>query len=70
MVLGYIRDYGSAKRADINKLLWDKLSDSLDDKKKYYKIGNLLNSLKRTGKIESTTGNKQRVEWILSKSGK
>ena len=34
MIIEYIRKYGKAKKKDIRELLWDKLPDVFDDKKK------------------------------------
>lgn len=41
------------KRKDIDKFIWGKLSDVLDDKKKNNKIKNLLQELRKEGKIFS-----------------
>ena len=62
MVTEYIERFGSAKRADIDGLLLDKLSDVLDDKQKHNKIKNLLQSLRNQGVIDV----KGKV-WIMSK---
>lgn len=52
----YILDYlklGMAKRKDIDSFIWDKISDVLDDNKKKNKIKNLLQELRKNGKITS-----------------
>ena len=67
MILGYIRDYGRAKRADINKLLWDKLSDNLSEKQKYDKVGNLLMRLKKSRSIIKEDNATKGAQWILRK---
>ena len=67
MVLGYIRDYGSAKRADINKLLWDKLSDNLSENQKYNKVGNLLMALKKSRDIVKEYNATKGAKWVLRK---
>lgn len=54
LIIDYLEKFGQATRAEINKLLVDKLSDALDDKQKYNKIGNLLTKLRRQGKIVNT----------------
>lgn len=51
MVTDYIKQFGSAKRSDIDRLLLDKLPDVLDEKQKHHKIKNLLQSLKNHGVI-------------------
>ncbi len=55
LVMDYLAEYGSATRKSINKLLWNKLSDALDDEQKETKIGNLLTNMRRAGKIENTS---------------
>lgn len=51
MVVEFLRKFGSASRKDIDDLLWDKLSDALDNNQKRNKIGNLLSSLRLKGVI-------------------
>lgn len=51
LVTDLLEKFGYASRAEINKLLMDKLSDVLDDKQKYVKVGNLLTKLRRRGVI-------------------
>ncbi len=41
------------RRRDIDKFIWDKLSDVLDEKKKKNKIKNLLQDLRKDKKIHS-----------------
>lgn len=47
----YLEKFGDASRAEINKLLLDKLSDALTDEQKYNKVSNLLTKLRRRGTI-------------------
>lgn len=54
LILEYLRKYKSAKRAEFEKLLLDKLSDVLDNQQKKDKVKNLLQSLKIEGKIYLT----------------
>lgn len=51
---------------DFRNLLMEKLPDSLSEKQKEYKIGNLLASLKRQGKIKPDSTNQQISFWILA----
>ena len=56
IVKKYLFDYikiDKVSRKDIDKFMWDKLSDILDDKKKKDKIRNLLQELRKEGKIYS-----------------
>lgn len=50
----YLEKFEQANRAEINRLLMDKLSDALDDKQKYNKISGLLTRLRRHGVIVNT----------------
>jgi ATP-dependent DNA helicase RecG len=52
----YLYDYiqmVKVRRRDIDKFIWDKLSDVLDEKKKKNKIKNLLQDLRKDKKIHS-----------------
>ncbi|MBN2790124.1 MAG: putative DNA binding domain-containing protein [Candidatus Delongbacteria bacterium] len=51
LILEYIRKWGEISRKQAEDLLWDKLPDILDDKAKFVKVTNLLQSLKKEGKI-------------------
>lgn len=44
---------GKVSRKDIDKFIWGKLPDVLDDEKKRNKITNLLQALRKEGKISS-----------------
>jgi ATP-dependent DNA helicase RecG len=60
----YIFDYikmGRVSRMDIDKFIWAKLPDVLDDKKKKNKIMNLLQELRKEGKIYSPERRKWEV---------
>lgn len=48
-----LRDHKSLSRKEIDKLLWNLLSDLFNDKQKKDKITNLLAKLKRQGKIRN-----------------
>lgn len=65
MIIEYIRKYGKAKKKDIRELLWDKLPDVFDDKKKNSKIFTLLTSLRQKGQITKDSPNQQISNWIL-----
>jgi ATP-dependent DNA helicase RecG len=64
MVVEFLRKFGSASRKDIDALLWDKLSDALDDKQKRNKIGNLLSNLRAKGVIFNAAS-KTSPKWEL-----
>ncbi|OED43449.1 transcriptional regulator [Chromatiales bacterium (ex Bugula neritina AB1)] len=65
LVLDYLQKYQSASRQDLNKLLWDKLSDVLDDEQKENKMSNLLTNMRRAGKI-TNTGSRRASEWKIA----
>lgn len=54
LLTDYLERFDQASRAELNKLLTDKLSDALDDKQKYNKISSLLTKLRRRGVIVNT----------------
>lgn len=53
LVTDYLKKFGQADRAEINKLLLDKLSDALDAGQKEKKVANLLTKLRRAGRINN-----------------
>lgn len=61
MIIDYITKWKEANRKQIEKLLWDKLSDVLDEKTKFIKVTNLLQALRITKQIELNKGKK----WVL-----
>jgi putative ATP-dependent DNA helicase len=67
LLTDYLEKFGQANRAEINKLLLDKLSDALDDKQKYNKISNLLTRQRRHGVIVNT-GSDTAPCWRLTES--
>lgn len=66
LLTDYLAKFGQADRAEINKLLMDKLSDALSPEQKEDKIGNLLTNMRRTGKIVNT-GARKTPKWELGK---
>ena len=64
LIRDYLVKFGSATRKEIDNLLWDKLSDALDDKQKENKIGNLITNM-RTTKTIVNKGSRKLPKWIL-----
>jgi len=64
MLIDFLSNFGSADRAQINKLLWDKLSIALNAEQKENRIRNLLNKMRETGKIENIGGRKT-PKWVV-----
>ena len=65
LVADYLRQFGSASRREIDNLLWDKLSEALDDEQKWNKISNLLTKLRRAGRIRNA-GSRRVPKWQLA----
>ena len=65
MIAAYLKQFGEAKREDIDKLLLDKLSDALSDDQKEHFITNLLQEMRRDGTIRAE-GTKRWATWRLT----
>lgn len=63
-IVQYLREFGAASRKDVDDLLWDKLSDALDETQKKTKIGNILSGLRRKNVIFNA-GSKAVPSWRL-----
>ncbi len=64
-IISYLKTYKKGKKADFIDLLSDKLSDSLSEKQKEYKVRNLLTKMKKKGIITTDSPNKVLANWIL-----
>jgi len=65
MVLAYISEFKQASRRDIDKLLFDHLSDALSEKQKMNKIRNILYAMsKKDGSIKNA-GSSKNPKWML-----
>lgn len=62
LIVKAIEDHQTMSRKDIVDLLWNKLPEVLDDKKKTSKIANLLTALRKAGKIKIIEGKL----WVLA----
>jgi ATP-dependent DNA helicase RecG len=67
LLTDYLEKFGEASRAEINKLLLDKLSEALDDRQKYNKVSNLLTKLRRRGVIRNA-GIDSAPRWVLAET--
>lgn len=65
LVLDLLAQFGSARRAQIDQLLWPKLSDGLTAEQKRNKVSNLLTSLRRGGHIRNE-GARKSPRWVLA----
>lgn len=69
ILLEALKGHGKLSRSEIDKLLWNLLSDQLTDRQKKYKITNILKKLKSGSNpviINETHGNQS--EWSLVNS--
>jgi len=66
LLTDYLERFGQADRAEINRLLMDKLSDALTEKQKSIKISTLLTKLRRK-KVIANTGSDTAPCWQLAK---
>ncbi len=66
LIVQYLKKYGKAQKKDFRKLLLDKLPDSMSEKQKEYKIGNLLSALRKQEIIRIDSSNRQLGYWILT----
>ncbi len=64
LIVAYLEQFGTAKRAKFNRLLEDKLSDLLTAEQRQRKIQNLLQRLRREGRIR-VEGYGQAGVWSL-----
>lgn len=65
LVTDYLARFGEASRQDITHLLWDKLSDALDEKQKRNKVMNLLTKMRKSGQIHNA-GTRTKPRWTLT----
>lgn len=65
LIFDYLAKFGEASRKEIDKLLWTKLSDALDDEQKSKKVANLLANLRRSERI-CNVGNRKEPVWRLA----
>ena len=60
-----LNDHGTLARQDIDRLLWNVLSDQLTDKQKKAKITNLLTKLRKDGILSNKTAGRNST-WKLT----
>ena len=65
LILKSITQHGYMTRIDIDKLLWDKLPDYMNEQKKKIKINNLINELSNKLKKICNKGSKGSPKWEL-----
>ena len=65
-IIDYLNKFHKASREEITRLLWNKLSDALNDKQKTTKISTILTKMRCNGLIENQ-GTRKRSKWISTK---
>lgn len=63
LILALVREHGPVARSDVNEVLVSKLPDRLTDEQKRRKVHNLLQELRRTGRIVNR-GTRSHPEWF------
>ena len=66
LLIDSLKDHGALTRGEIDKLLWNVISDQLDNTPKKTKIGNILRKLRHDGIIQNET-NGNVSNWSLVK---
>jgi ATP-dependent DNA helicase RecG len=64
LTLALVREHGPVTRKDVDQLLVPKLPDRLTEQQKLRKVNNLLQELRRAGRIENR-GPRAKPEWVL-----
>nr|WP_303714082.1 RNA-binding domain-containing protein [Methanoculleus marisnigri] len=67
LIVAYLRTYHEAKRAEIELLLLDKVSDALNEEQKRQFIKSLLKEMRKEGTI-MTLGKTRSAKWVLNPS--
>lgn len=67
MVSAYLQKFGEASRPDLDRLLLEKISDALTEKQKKRFVTNLLQEMKKDGRV-IPQGATRSVKWLISKT--
>ena len=65
LIIDYIKKFGKASKADIRKLLIDKLPDVLSNEQKEGRIKYMLASMKKKGLLKCDSENPRTSNWVL-----
>ena len=63
MIVSFIEKFGSASRKELDDLIMDKLSNTLTEKQKRNKVGNIITVLRMTGIIQNV-GSFTKPKWM------
>ena len=67
LIIDCLKKWEKGKKSDFDKLLIDKLPDSMTEKQKKDKVRNLLAALRAADVIKTDSPNHQISNWILNK---
>lgn len=67
LILALVREHGPVERKDVDQLLVSKLPDRLTEQQKERRVNNLLQELRRSGKIVNRA-TRARPEWVLAEA--
>jgi ATP-dependent DNA helicase RecG len=67
LIVEYLTKWGKAAKKDLVDLLFDKLPNVLDSTQKKYKIGNILQKMRKDGVLDTDNTNQRLSNWILKK---
>ena len=65
LIVALVREHGPVERKDVNQALVPKLPDRLTEEQKIRKVHNLLQELRRAGRIVNR-GTRACSEWVMS----
>ena len=65
LIVNYLKQFGSASRDEVRRLLLSKLPDTMNEKQKEDKIRNMLYSMHTKGMIDRDGTNRRLSKWIL-----
>jgi ATP-dependent DNA helicase RecG len=65
IIISFLKEFNKASRKELEAILFDKFSDSLNESQKIYKVKNLLTKMKKENKIKIIGAGKY-SEWILN----
>ena len=68
LIINYLQQFGTGKKADFIRLLSNKLSDIFDDKQKDNKVRSIIRAMNNNKIIERTTENKRTGAWRLTQT--
>jgi ATP-dependent DNA helicase RecG len=64
LILALVREHGPVDRRQVDQVLIPKLPDRLSDEQKRRRVHNLLQELRRTGRIRNE-GSRSRSTWVI-----